>query len=248
MVGYICTMKTVWIWKETYHQDKYGLETYKCVFWFYQKQNTHWSIESLSVHLHDFESQHDCSAHLFVVMLFTVLAGNCCREAVTWYYRILESNASRERSRLGIDDISVSVLPSCGHNRNSCLTNTKLWLKNFVCFWSFPGLTLIHVWLKVCFEVKHCCLWCARATGSFGEWSFPLLSGGLLPGDFHMLIVSVMWLPSGASHPQPGSVPFLEGVSNQMPYTSTSNVFWNSRLFTFMEDEHQKLNQHSAQL
>lgn len=143
---------------------------------------------------------------LICVMLFTGLAANCGREAVIWYYRILESNASRERSRLGIDDISVSVLPSCGHNRNSCLINTKLWLKTFVClFLVFPG-----PYFDSCVSDVRVC---ACATGSFGEWSFPLLSGGLLPGDFHMLVPSVMWLPSGASHPQPGSVPFLEGVS-----------------------------------
>ncbi|XP_070819004.1 retinoblastoma-like protein 2 [Chaetodon trifascialis] len=36
----------------------------------------------------------------------TELAAKCCCEAEIWYYRILESHTSEERSRLGISDIS----------------------------------------------------------------------------------------------------------------------------------------------
>lgn len=77
------------------------------------------------------------------VILFTELAAKCCCEAGIWYYRILEILVNQERKRPSVRDISVSVLPSCGHKWNWC----TFWWKPFFgpvgavydCVWLFTN-------------------------------------------------------------------------------------------------------------
>ena len=60
-----------------------------------------------------------------VLLLFTELAARCCQEAGIRYYRILQNHVGEEKIRLGLSDISVSLLPPCGHCWNGCLTNPQ---------------------------------------------------------------------------------------------------------------------------
>lgn len=77
---------------------------------------------------------------------------------------------------------------------------TSLFFLFYFFFWHFS------------FTVKH--LWCACVfvAGHLWDWSLPVLSGGLLSGDYDMLKPSTVWFPSAPSDLKDGTIPLLEGV------------------------------------
>ncbi|XP_036952703.1 retinoblastoma-like protein 2 isoform X3 [Acanthopagrus latus] len=86
------------------------------------------------------------------------LAAKCCCEAKIWYYKILEKDASEERKRLGVSDISVlfenDLIQSC---LVACCLEITISLNRLPC--DFPLLLQIlklapyHFW-RVCFSSK----------------------------------------------------------------------------------------------
>lgn len=139
-----------------------------------------------------------CCRHtslLIRVMPFTEMSFKCCCvAAAAWYYKILENLVSQEKKRLGVSVISVSVLPSCGH-----IFNCWHWV------W-FPQLALD----------TQCCCNHVFVPGNPGCRSDPVLSGGLLSGDQHMLKTSTMWFPSAPSDLKRGTIPLLEGAFHSL--------------------------------
>lgn len=133
----------------------------------------------------------------------------CCCEAEIWYYRILENLISQEKRRLGVGDVSVSVLPSCGHTW-SCCRAQRLFPLSDKCY---------LIYYASCSSEYFClfrvCVWSealAPLPGLLGEQSRPVLPCDLLSGDHHMLKPSTLWLPCTSSDLQRSTISLWDGV------------------------------------